>query len=137
MVDRLVADLVVVAHLAFLVFLGVGSLLAWFWPRLVWLHVPAVAWGLISISVGLDCPLTGVEKHFRQSAGEGYSGGFVDRYVEGVVYPERFTPLLRAAVAVAVVVGYVGLASRRRTDEHIRRQGAASATTRARADHRC
>lgn len=113
MLSSLAADAVVVLHLAFLVFIAVGSLLALRWPRLVWLHVPAIAWGAVSVTVGLDCPLTPLEKSLRRDAGEeGYSGGFVDHYIEGVVYPERYTGLLQATMAAAVVVGYVLLIRR-------------------------
>ena len=35
---RLVADGVVVAHFAFIVFVAVGGLMAWRWPRLLWLQ---------------------------------------------------------------------------------------------------
>lgn len=106
----MVADAVVILHFAFLAFLATGSLLAWRWPRMVAFHLPAVAWGAISVTVGLDCPLTPLEQHLRRLAGEqGYAGGFVDRYIEGVIYPERYTPSLRAVIATAVVVGYLGL----------------------------
>lgn len=116
---RLAADGVVVVHLAYLVFLVVGSLLAWRRPRLVWLHVPAMAWGLVSITLAVDCPLTVIEKHFRRLAGdEGYAGGFIDHYVAGVVYPESYLPLIRVLIAVAILAGYVGLARRaRRRDQ--------------------
>ena len=112
---RLLADLVVVGHLAFILFVAVGALVAWRWPWALLLHAPSVAWAVVGVTVGLTCPLTPLEKLLRQRAGEeGYSGGFVDRYVEGVVYPERLTPLLRSLVAAAIVVGYVGLHRRRR-----------------------
>jgi len=110
------ADAVVVFHLAFLVFIATGSLLAIRWPKLLWLHGPSVLWGLISVTIGLDCPLTPLEKSLRRAAGErGYAGGFVDHYIEGVVYPERFTGALQALVAAAVVVGYAVLIRRRAT----------------------
>ena len=38
MLYRLVADGVVVAHFAFIVFVAVGGLMAWRWPRLLWLQ---------------------------------------------------------------------------------------------------
>lgn len=114
MLFRSIADAVLVVHLGFLLFLGTGSLLAWRWPHLVWLHLPSVAWGLVSLTVGLTCPLTVVERHFRQLAGDAYDGGFVDRYLEGVVYPERFTVWLRLLLAVAVVTGYALLLHRTR-----------------------
>lgn len=103
-------DGVVLVHLAFLVFVAVGGLLAWRWRPVVWVHLPAVVWSLLSITVGLDCPLTPLEKHFRRLAGgQGYPGGFVDHYVEGVIYPARFTPALRALVGAAIIVAYAGL----------------------------
>jgi hypothetical protein len=108
------ADAVVVVHLGFILFVAVGALLAWRWRWLVWLHVPAVAWSVGIIAIGWECPLTPLEQWLRRHAGESYEGGFVDRYLEGVVYPEALTPLLRAVAAVLVVIGYAGLFRRRR-----------------------
>jgi hypothetical protein len=110
----LLADLVVVVHLAFIAFVAVGALLAWRRPWLLLLHGPSVAWALAGITVGVPCPLTPLEKSLRRLAGEeGYPGGFVDHYVENVVYPGSLTPLLRALAALAIVTGYAGLLRRR------------------------
>ncbi len=110
MLYRLLADLVVVVHLAFIVFVAVGALLAWRRPWLVLLHAPSVVWALAGATVGVACPLTPLEKALRRLAGqEGYGGGFVDHYIEGVVYPESLTPLIRALAVLAVVVGYARL----------------------------
>jgi hypothetical protein len=114
MVFDVMADAVVVVHVAFIVFVAVGALLAWRWRWLVWLHVPAVVWGVGIIVIGWECPLTPLEKWLRRHDGQDYEGGFVDRYLEGVVYPEDLTPLLRAVAAVLVVVGYAHLLRRRR-----------------------
>lgn len=115
MTYRLLADAVVVVHLAFVVFVAVGSLLALRRPRLVALHLPAVAYAAAIVAVGFDCPLTDLELALRDLAGEaGYEGGFVDRYLEDVLYPGHLTPVLRAAAAVAIVGGYAGLLGRRR-----------------------
>ncbi len=114
---RFMADLVVVVHVAFLVFVAAGGLLTWRWPRLALLHVPSLAWGVSSITAGLPCPLTALEKRLRELGGDGpYPGGFVDRYVEGVVYPEALTPVLWVVAGVAVAVGYVALLGRRTTE---------------------
>ncbi len=105
------ADVVVIVHLAFIAFVAVGGLLAWRWRGLVWFHLVAAAWAVGSVTVGYDCPLTPLEKHLRRSAGErGYSGGFVDHYIEGVIYPERYTSAIRLAVAAAVLLGWTGWA---------------------------
>lgn len=108
---RSLADLTMIVHFAFIAFLPVGALLAWRWPRLIWLHVPAVGWGIAIITLGFSCPLTPLEQYFRRLAGvRGYEGGFVDRYLEDVIYPGELTPLLRVLAAVAVVGGYAALA---------------------------
>ena len=110
---EVLAGVVVVVHLAFILFVALGSLLAWRWPRLVWLHLPAVAWGVGIIVIGYDCPLTPLEKWLRRRAGDdSYEGGFVDRYVEDVIYPEELTAVLRALAAAMVVAGYVRLFGR-------------------------
>jgi Protein of Unknown function (DUF2784) len=110
MVYRLAADLVVIVHLAFIVFVAVGGLVAWRWPRLVWIHLPAAIYALLIVTVGFTCPLTPLEKSLRRRAGdEAYAEGFVDHYLKDVVYPGQLTSLLRGVVAACVVVGYAGL----------------------------
>jgi Protein of Unknown function (DUF2784) len=112
---RLLADGVVVAHLLFIVFVALGSLLVWRWRPLLWFHVPVVAWSAAIVMIGFTCPLTPLEKHLRARAGAGaYDGGFIDHYLDGVVYPGRFTALARLLVAALIVVGYVGMLARRR-----------------------
>lgn len=109
MTYRFIADAVVVVHAAFIMFVAVGGLMAWRWPRTLWLHVPAVGWGLGIVTVGYECPLTPLEKSFRRWGGEEpYGGGFVDRYLEDVIYPDTYTPLLRAVAATLIAVGWAG-----------------------------
>ena len=126
MVFDVFAGVVLVVHLAFILFVAAGALIAWRWPWLVWLHVPAVAWGVGIIVVGYECPLTPLEKWLRKrGGGEGYQGGFIDRYIENVIYPEEYTPSLRAVAAVMIVIGYLGLVRRdqSRRRESIRGRG--------------
>jgi hypothetical protein len=113
---RVLADVVVIVHFAFIVFVAGGALLAWRWPWLVWAHLPALAWGAGTVTIGFPCPLTGLEKRLRRLAGdEGYPGGFVDRYIEDVIYPDEYSLALRSLVVVAVVAGYLGVRHRART----------------------
>ena len=110
MVYRVLADAVVVVHFAFIAFVVTGPYLARRWRPLVWLHLPALAWAVGIIAVGYECPLTALENHFRRLAGERvYPGGFVDHYIENVLYPQRFTPLVLTLGAVLIVAGYAGL----------------------------
>ena len=112
---RLLADLVVVVHVVFIAFVAVGGLLAIKWPRLVRLHLPVVLWAAAIVTIGFTCPLTPLEKHFRRRAGaSSYDGGFVDHYLNDVVYPGRYTELARLIVAVVIVGGYTALLAQNR-----------------------
>jgi hypothetical protein len=115
-VYRVLADLVVVVHLAFIAFVAVGAVMAWRWPRLVRVHVPAVVWAAAIVGIGFTCPLTPLEKAFRRRAGgTTYQGGFIDHYLTGVIYPGRYLGLARALVLLLIVVGYAGLVLRWRS----------------------
>ncbi|HEX7183762.1 MAG TPA: DUF2784 domain-containing protein [Thermoanaerobaculia bacterium] len=102
---RFLADLVVVLHSAFVLFVVLGGLFALRWPRAAWLHLPAAIWGAgIEFLAGI-CPLTPLENHLRRLGGEaGYSGGFVEHYVLPVLYPEELTRGVQLAIGTFVVV---------------------------------
>ena len=103
------ADLVLVVHLAFILFVAIGAFVAWRWPRVRWAHILAVAYAAAIVTVGFDCPLTGLEKHFRRLAGGPvYDGGFVSHYLTDVIYPGRLLGLLRGLIVMGIVVGYSG-----------------------------
>ena len=88
----LLADGVLVLHGLFIAWAAFGALAVWRWPRLLVLHLPALAWGVwIEISGGI-CPLTPLENSLRRAAGQsGYSGGFIDHYLGGLIYPAGLT----------------------------------------------
>ena len=89
---RVLADLVVVAHAAFVLFVVAGGFLVLRWPRLAWLHLPAAAWGALIEFAGWICPLTPLENRLRRLGGEaGYAGGFVEEYLLAVLYPSGLT----------------------------------------------
>ncbi len=118
MVDRVLADVVMIVHFGFLVFVALGGFLAWRWPRWIIPHVAATGWGLASIVFGLVCPLTYLEELFRRRGGEPDLGaGFIDRYLENVVYPERYTPVIWGLVGLVVVASWAGFLLRRRRPE--------------------
>lgn len=88
----LLADALVLAHLLFIVFVVAGGFLLLRWPRLAWLHLPAATWGAMVEFMGWICPLTPLENHFRQRAGEkAYRVDFVEHYVLPLIYPDRLT----------------------------------------------
>jgi Protein of Unknown function (DUF2784) len=104
MLYRLLADAVLMLHLAFVLFVALGGLLVLRYPRLIWLHVPAVVWGVYVEFSGRICPLTPLENSLRQRGGEtGYSGGFIDHYVTSLVYPDGLTRTTQVMVGLSVI----------------------------------
>jgi hypothetical protein len=102
---RLLADLVLVLHAAFVVFVVLGALLVLRWPRIAWVHVPVALWGAGIEFVGGICPLTPLENHWRRLAGElGYPGGFVEHYVVSALYPDGLTRTVQIVLGALVVV---------------------------------
>ncbi|HET9265871.1 MAG TPA: DUF2784 domain-containing protein [Vicinamibacterales bacterium] len=102
----LLADALLVAHLAFVLFVTLGGLLVLKWRRLAWLHIPAAAWGATIEFAGWICPLTPLENDLRARAGQsGYEGDFIARYLMPVVYPDGLTrqdQLLLGSAALAI-----------------------------------
>ncbi|MDG4823681.1 DUF2784 domain-containing protein [Asanoa sp. WMMD1127] len=98
-----------VLHFAFMAYVLLGGFLAWKWPKAIWFHLPAIGWGIALIGFGLNCPLTYAENWARTNAGEGpLNRGFVDTYIEGVLYPERYVHVAQAVLALIVLISYVG-----------------------------
>ena len=92
MIYRALADLVLVVHLAFVLFVVLGGLLVLRWPRIALLHVPAAIWGILIEYSGSICPLTPLENSLRRAGGEaGYSGGFIEHYIQPAIYPAGLT----------------------------------------------
>jgi hypothetical protein len=101
---RLLADLVVVVHIGFVVFVVLGGLLVIRWRLLVWLHLPAVVWAVVLELAGWICPLTPLENRLRRAAGGGgYEGGFIEHYAVPVLYPEVLTRRMQLGLAVFVL----------------------------------
>ncbi|OEC35313.1 Protein of Unknown function [Pseudomonas cuatrocienegasensis] len=96
---------VVLIHLLFIAFVLLGGVLALRWRRVVWVHLPAVAWGVIVEVMHLQCPLTPLENSLRRAAGEaGYSGGFIEQYLLTLLYPAGLTPQVQLWLGAVVVV---------------------------------
>jgi hypothetical protein len=113
------ADAVVVIHLAFIAFAALGGFLLWRWPRLIYVHLPALAWATWIGITGSLCPLTPLENRLRILGGQrGYEGGFIEHYVLPVLYPvglTRETQWILAAVLLAFnIVAYGGYITRAR-----------------------
>jgi hypothetical protein len=119
MVYRALADVVVLAHAGFIVFVLLGGLFALRWRWAPWIHLPAVAWGALVALQGWICPLTPLENALRRASGSaGYEGGFIDHYIVPVLYPIDLSRELQVFFGLLVVainlMIYVAVLRRRR-----------------------
>ena len=105
MLFQALADLVLVVHLAFIVFVVLGGALTLRWRRIAWVHLPAVLWSALLEFCGWICPLTPLENWLRRAGGaSGYSGGFIEQYVVPIVYPAALTREAQVALGILVCV---------------------------------
>jgi hypothetical protein len=104
MLHRLLADCLVLFHLAFVIFVVAGGLLVLWRPSLRWIHLPAAAWGALIEFTGWICPLTPWEQALRLRAGQvGYAGGFIEYYILPLLYPQGLTPGVQMVLGILVV----------------------------------
>ena len=104
MIPRLAADALLIAHLAFIVFVLAGGLLVL--HRRIWaaVHLPAVAWGAFAELTGTVCPLTPLENSLRRAAGStGYEGSFIEHYLVPLIYPAALTPRVQLVLGLVVL----------------------------------
>src|SRR5215204_38861 len=102
--SRGAADVVLVVHLAFVLFVVLGGLLVLRWPRVAWAHVPVALYGAAIEFVGFICPLTPLEVALRRRGGEaGYEGGFIEHYVTATLYPTGLTREVQLVLGTAVL----------------------------------
>lgn len=125
---RILADLAMTVHFLFLAYVVLGGFLAWRWPKTWFAHATVAIYGLVITVFGFVCPLTPVEHEWRQRAGEEglEPTGFIDTYIEGVVYPEANAAAAQWAAAAVVLASWIGVLVRYR-----RRRQAAATSSRA------
>jgi uncharacterized protein DUF2784 len=120
--------LVLALHFGYVAYVVLGGFLAWRWPKTIWVHLVACIWGVLIVTSLVDCPLTWAEDRARRLAGQApLTAGFVDRYLDNVIYPARYVNLVRLAVALVVAVSWIGVIVRRRAAGH--RAGAYTPTS--------
>ena len=119
MLYTVLADLVMLCHLAFVLFVIGGGLLVVKWRKIAWIHLPAAVWGAVIEFTGWICPLTPVENWLRVRGGEsGYEQDFLSRYLLSLLYPAGLTSDTQYIFGIVVLVvnafmyGWLGLRAR-------------------------
>ena len=100
---RLLADMLVVFHLAVVAFVICGATLVVWRKWIAWIHLPVVAWVIFAECFQVLCPLTYLENWLRDRGGAGsYRGDFVAHYIMPVLYPNGLTARIQLMFGVMV-----------------------------------
>jgi hypothetical protein len=105
MLFRVLADVAVVLHVGFVLFVVVGGVLVMRWPRVAWVHLPAAAWGAWVEFAGWVCPLTPLENALRTRGGEAaYTSSFVEQYLMPILYSAVLSRELQYVLGALVLI---------------------------------
>jgi hypothetical protein len=104
LLNRLMADVVLLAHFAFVLFAVFGAFLVLVDSSWAWVHIPAVVWSSVVNLASGTCPLTPLENRYRSRMGASYEGGFIQHYVRSVVYPGGMPRRLELIAGISIVV---------------------------------
>ncbi len=99
------ANIVLIIHLGFVIYVVCGGflILRWRWTAL--LHLPAVIWAALLEFNGWICPLTPLEQWLRIAGGQqGYSGRFVEHYLISLLYPAGLTREIQIILGAFVLI---------------------------------
>src|SRR5690349_18667456 len=101
-------------HYSYMAYLVVGGFIAWRWRKTIWLHIAASIWAVAIIVTKVPCPLTALQNQFRENAGQRpLSTSFINIYVRGTLYPADHQTLSQLALALVIVISWVGFRLRR------------------------
>lgn len=107
---RVLADLVLLVHFAFVIFVILGGFLVARRRSVMPFHLAAVAWAALIEFSGWICPLTPLETRLRaRSGGGGYQTDFVAHYILPMLYPEGLTRQSQIALGAAVIIINFGI----------------------------
>lgn len=110
MLYRVLADLTLLVHLIFVLFVVFGGLLTLRWRRIPWIHVPSVLWSVLIEFAGWFCPLTPLENLFIQKGGDlGYNTGFMEHYIIALLYPTVLTRKTQVFIGLFVLIANISL----------------------------
>ena len=105
MLNSFLADVILVCHFLFILFVIFGGVLLFISKKIVFLHIPAVIWGMSIEFFGWICPLTPWENRLRQAGNSsGYSGGFIEHYLVPIIYPDELTRNMQFCFGLTVLL---------------------------------
>ena len=102
---ELAANLTLIIHFAFILFVVFGALLFFVATKIIFIHFPALIWGSYIELTNSICPLTYLENWLLYKANlTTYSEGFIQNYLVPIVYPVSLTKDLQIYLGITLIV---------------------------------
>ena len=102
---ELLANLTLVIHLIFILFVVFGGLFFFIFSKIIYIHFPALIWGIYIELTGSICPLTYLENWFLYQGGlTTYSNNFINNYLFPIIYPEGLTTDIQTYIGITLIV---------------------------------
>ena len=113
-----VATAVLLLHVLFILWIIFGAAFTRARPALQALHIASLIWGILIELLPWTCPLTSVENSVEARAGvQPYQGGFLQHYLDALVYP-NISPTVLTVAGVIVCLVNLTIYARRFWDAH-------------------
>ena len=102
---ELFAHLTLITHLIFILFVIFGGLLFFIHSKIIYIHLPALLWGIYIELTDSICPLTYLENWFLYE-GElsTYSNDFINNYILPIIYPEGLTNEIQINLVILLII---------------------------------
>jgi hypothetical protein len=105
MIYRVLADILLISHMMFIVFVIFGGLLVLWKKWIMPIHLICAIWGAMIEFFRWGCPLTPWENEMRMLGGQaGFSGGFIEHYLMPIIYPGQMTAVVQFLLGSVVVI---------------------------------
>ena len=92
-------------HLIFILFVIFGGLLFFIFSKIIYIHLPALLWGIYIELTNSVCPLTFLENWFLYK-GEltTYSNDFINNYLFPIIYPGSINNEIQIYLGLSLIV---------------------------------
>ena len=98
------ANLTLITHLIFILFVIFGGLLFFIISKVIYIHLPALIWGIYIELTSSVCPLTYLENWLLYQSGlTTYSNSFINNYILPTIYPEHLTAGLQIYLGISLI----------------------------------
>ena len=102
---ELFANLTLIIHFIFILFVIFGGLFFFIFSKIIYIHLPALFWGIYIELTNSICPLTYLENWFLYQGGlTTYSDDFINNYLIPIIYPEDLNTNTQIYLGITLIV---------------------------------